>query len=184
MTILVVCLYAVVALTSVMAPEALLAVAAKEGAIEQLSHVVLAFAIVAWAARARTRPRWPAVTAACLLAITLAEELDWGAELGLAAIATALEATVGATNLHNAAHGGAYVLFAVPWALWAALPWAPERWRAAVTPHDPSRATALALAVVALASAFALLAAQPWERALDEVNEAILYMALLGAALR
>jgi hypothetical protein len=184
MTILVVCLYAVVGLGIAIAPEALLAAAAKEGAIEQVSHVVLALGIVAWATRARLRPRWPAVTAAALLAITLAEELDWGAELGLAAIASALDDRVGAPNLHNAAHGAAYALFAVPWALWAALPWAPERWRAAVEPHVPSRATSRALGIVALASGLALLAAQPWERALDEVNEAILYMALLGAALR
>ena len=184
MTILVLGLYAVVCLAIAIAPEALLAAAAKEGAIEQLSHVVLAFAIVAWASRARARPRWPALTAASLLVITLAEELDWGAELGIAAIASALDERVGSPNLHNAAHGAAYALFAIPWALWAALPWAPERWRAAVEPHVPSRATSLALGVVALASALALLAAQPWERALDEVNEAILYIAILAAARR
>jgi hypothetical protein len=137
-TILVVGLYVVVGLAAALAPEALLATAAKEGAIEQLSHVVLALAIVAWASRARVRPRWPAVTAASLLAITLAEELDWGADFGLTSIASLLDELVGAPNLHNAAHGSAYVLFAVPWALWAALPSFHTRPRAPLRSPWPS----------------------------------------------
>ena len=181
---LVAAVYVAIGVAAVLAPATVLDAAAKEGPIESLSHAVLAGGIAAWAVRARVRPRWPALAVAILLALTLAEELDWGAHLGHDAFARVLVDRTGAPNLHNALGGTAYVLFALPWAAFWLAPFAPERWRVALGDHLPARSATFAAVVVAGASLLSSLAAAPWERALEEIHETIHYVLVAVAAFR
>lgn len=172
----VIVLYALIGVASLSAPEAVLRAAAKEGAIEQVSHALLVVAIAVWSSRVRIRPRWPAVAIAVVLAVVLGEEFDWGALDG--------GTSPGGANLHTAWSGAAYVLFAAPWLAWYALPFAPAGFRARVGSHAPGRDESLAAAIVAVVALVSSLAPIEWERALDEIDETILYILVLASGLR
>ncbi len=147
-------------------PAWLLDVCTKEGPAEAAGQVVLLLATLGWAF-VRTRQgagaRWVAV--AC--AVVFAEELDWGAQLGL----TAVVDTLGVANLHNGLGGASYLLFAVPWVLLygAAL-------RGMTTPAWlPPRLDGVAFGLVVLTAGISVLVSSTWEQALDELSELMLY---------
>jgi hypothetical protein len=177
-------IYAAIAGAAWIAPQAVLGAAAKEGAIEVVSHAVLAGGIAAWALRSRVRPRWPAVAMALVLAVVLGEELDWGAHLGVPAIADALTRAGGAPNLHNAWLGASYLLFAAPFCAWFSVPFVPERWRARLQPHVPSRGEAFAFGLIAAVAIASMLVPAAWEGALDEIDETLLYGLVAASAFR
>lgn len=152
-----------------LAPQWLLSVSAKEGAVEAGAQVVLLVAALSWAL-IRTRQGRGAAGVALGCAVVLAEELDWGAQLGF----TGLVGVLGAPNLHNGLGGGSYLLFAVPWALLygAAL-------RGVTTPAwVPPRLDGVAFGLVVLTAGISLLLPTAWERALDELSELMLYVLL------
>ncbi len=146
-----------------------LALAAKEGTLERSSHALLGVASLAWLARARTPPRSVPLLVAAFCVLVLGEELDWGAQLGVHAIANGLQARVGDTNLHNLLGGASYLLFAVPPVVLygSAL--------AGRGPHRPPSADALAFALIAATAAASLGVSPSWESSLDELSELMLY---------
>lgn len=149
---------------------------AKEGPVEHASHAVLLLAVLAWSAlavRRRGRDRLLALALALFLALVLAEELDWGAVYGWGGAGEALARVFGHRNMHNAARGGSYLLFAAPLALWFAWP------RARLAPTVGER-----LAFLVLAAAFVAGNLTAWERQAQELLEALLYALLLAIGLR
>jgi hypothetical protein len=162
---LVIGVYAAAAVAAVIAPEHALRVAAKEGLLEALSHAVLLVGIVAWAVRARIAPRAVPILAAVVLAVVLAEELDWGGLFGVTLVAE----VTGLENFHNSWGGASYLLFAVPFAVFFALPFT------RLARHGPDRGHTFAFAVVMIVAAASALADPVWERALDELNETLAY---------
>ncbi|HET6585179.1 MAG TPA: hypothetical protein VFG69_17095 [Nannocystaceae bacterium] len=178
MLVLVASGWACLVIAIAVAPARVREVCAKEGACELVSHVVLAVAMLAFAAaavraRGHTKPRPGALALVAVLAgIVLGEELDWG----------------GLGNVHNAAGGHSYALFALAAPVLAAVAlgrgsWA-VAWRERLGPWAPTRgdgAAALVVAAVALASA---LVPWPWESEVDEVAELLGYAVLTGVALR
>lgn len=147
---------------------------AKEGPVEHASHLVLLLAALSWLRLGLSRGL--ALAMAAFLLFVLAEEVDWGAVYGLPALGVRIDAAVGHRNLHNAARGASYLLFAVPLALYFA---APARRLGALAPTRDERA-AFAI-VAALFIAFNL---GPWERQAQELLEAVLYALLLAVGLR
>lgn len=169
---------------TVVAPARLQQLAAKEGAIEGVSHVVLAVALVAWLARAvqaRRLPsvRWGLFAMVLYCAVVLAEELDWGAAVGIDFVADRLRAATGRPDLHNAWGGESYVAFGLPLLAVAAAGW--WGWPGARGPWPgPDRGDVQALALVVVTSLAVTLLAPGWERAFDEVAELALYLVLLA----
>lgn len=158
---------------------------AKEGPVEQVSHLVLVVGVGLWLAvyrRARSRRGFPLVAAA-FLALLFLEETDWGAELGFVALSGSIRDLVGASNLHNSWGGHSYVLFALPIFLWFGATLLPERWRAPtlsrIAPYIPSRDARRAFWLVL---AFAALTA-PWEEHVQELSELLIYALLATPAL-
>jgi len=152
---------------------------AKEGPVEHLSHVVLLAAVLAWswlAWRARASARLRALLMAGFLAFVFAEEIDWGGVYGLSAIGLRLDAAVGHRNLHNAARGASYLLFALPLLLHFA---APRRMHGALAPVRDER-----VAFFAVALSFIAWNLGPWERQAQELLEGVLYALLLAVGLR
>jgi hypothetical protein len=148
---------------------------AKEGPVEHASHAVLLLAALAWA-RLAARPapaRWLAAAMAGFLALVLAEELDWGAVYGLPGPGPRLQALLGHRNMHNAARGSSYLLFAAPLALY----FARARGPLAAAPGER-------LAFAAVGALFILGNLTPWEREAQELLEAVLYALLLVVAVR
>ncbi|PCC67680.1 hypothetical protein SAMN02745121_02316 [Nannocystis exedens] len=153
---------------------------AKEGPAEHASHAVLAAAVVAWALAGRAVDR-PAVALAMagFLALVLVEEVDWGSVYGWSAVGERVAAVFGHRNMHNAARGSSYLLFALPLAgyylapgtgrrLGRARPIADERWAFAV-----------------IAGLFVAGNMSPaWERAAQELLELLLYALLLATGVR
>lgn len=162
-------------ITAWLAPQWLLGVCAKEGAIEAVAQVLLLVATLSWAtmqAQKGAGARWVALGCA----VVLAEELDWGAQLGF----TGLVDVLGVANLHNGLGGASYLLFAVPWAVLygAAL-------RGVATPAwVPPRLDGVAFALVVLTAGISLLVSSAWEQALDELSELMLYVLLLVGGTR
>src|SRR5688572_14611872 len=110
---------------ALLAPTSAADLLAKEGPVEHASHLVLLLAVLAWTALAvrRRRPaRLLAALAAAFLALVLAEELDWGAVYGWGGISQAVAGVFGHRNMHNAARGASYLLFAAPLAAFFAWP--------------------------------------------------------------
>ena len=140
--------YALAAVVAAVAPASALQIAEKEGLLEHLSHAVLLVGIVAWMIRARTPPRAVAIAVAVTLTVVLAEELDWGGLFG----ATAVADVTGLPNFHNSWGGASYLVFAVPFAAFFALP------LTRFADHGPSRGHSLAFAVVAVAAVGSTLA--------------------------
>lgn len=181
-------------LLTVLAPEPLRAWTAKEGALEHVSHGLLAVAVVLlWvrACRPVAMPGGRAAVCALALAFTLvlAEELDWGAVIGVHAIADRLQAWTGRRNLHNAWHGGSYVLFAAPVLAIVALGLSRSRAGARARPRmpgwlGPGPSDAVGLLVVGAASLLLTLVLAPWEPQFDEVAETFAYGLVLHAAVR
>lgn len=150
-------------------PAWLLDVCAKEGAAEASSQTVLLVAVAGWAL-VRTRQGAAAGWVALGCAVVLAEELDWGAQLGF----TALVELMGVPNLHNGLGGASYLIFAVPWVvLYAAALRGVEspRW-------VPPRLDGVAFGLVVLTAGISLFVPSAWERALDELSELMLYVLL------
>ena len=180
------------AIAIVLAPERVREVCAKEGACELVSHLVLAIAALGWIAaamraRADVRP-WALALVAGACVVVLGEELDWGGVLGLRGVADPLEGAFGAANVHNAAQGHSYLLFALAAPLLAAVAlgrgaWA-RGWRARLGPWSPCASDgAAALLVIAVALATALV--QPdWDSEVDEVAELLGYSVIAAIALR
>ncbi len=160
------------------APDSALYLLAKEGPVEHLSHLVLLAAVLTWLLLTRradptTRPR--IVLMVGFLALVLAEELDWGAVYGWHLLAPRIAAFAGHRNLHNAARGASYLLFAAPLLLYF---FAPPVHRG-IAPSPDERAAFLAIALLFLAWNFG-----PWERQAQELLETLLYALLLAIALR
>lgn len=158
------------------APERTAGWLAKEGPVEHASHVILALAALAWLALAifkRSAARLLSLALALFLALVLAEELDWGAVYGWRGPGEAIARVFGHRNLHNAASGSSYLLFAVPLAVYFAWP------RAPLTPTRHERR-----AFVLLAAAFLACNLTPWERHGQELLEALLYALMLAVAAR
>ncbi|MCR9160202.1 MAG: hypothetical protein ACE37F_37230 [Nannocystaceae bacterium] len=156
-------------------PSWLLGVAEKEGPVEAASAVVLLAAALGWGV-VRTREGRGAAWVAAACAVVLAEELDWGAQLGLPWFAESF----GVHNLHNGLGGASYLLFALPWvALFGAALWgrARPRWL-------PPRPDGYAFAAVAAVAAVSLALPTAWEQALDELSELLLYVLLAVGGLR
>lgn len=144
---------------------------AKEGPVEHASHVILLLAALAWLAlTART---WFAALVALFLALVLAEELDWGAVYHWRGPGEAIARTFGHRNMHNAARGSSYLLFAAPLAAYFAWP---------RTPLPPTRSDRLAFLLVAILFLACNLTA--WERHGQELLEALLYTLMLAIAAR
>ncbi len=162
-------------LAALLNPAWLLRVSAKEGAAEVAGQVVLLAAVVGWAlvqTRAGRGAAW--VAAAC--GIVLAEELDWGAQLGFDGVVDLL----GMHNLHNSLGGASYLAFAVPWVLLyaAALRGVREpRW-------VPPPTDALAFGLVVAAAGASLAVPGVWEQALDELSGLMLYTLLAVSGTR
>ncbi len=156
-------------------PPWLLHMAAKEGPVEVASHVVLLAAALGWAS-IRTREGRGAAWVGAGCAVVLAEELDWGAQLGVSLFAD----TFGVHNLHNSLGGASYLFFALPWAclFGAAL-------LGKTTPQwIPPRPDAFAFAVVLAVAAASLMLPSAWEQALDELSELLLYVLLAVGGMR
>ena len=156
-------------------PQWLLRMAAKEGPAEAASQVVLLGAALAWAL-VRTREGRGAGWIAAACAVVLAEELDWGAQLGVGGFTDVF----GVENLHNSLGGASYVLFALPWLYLfgaALLGKTKPRW---IPPRPDAFAFVLAVAVAAAS----LVLPSAWEQALDELSELLLYVLLAVGALR
>lgn len=172
---------------AVLGPEPMRGLLAKEGPAEQVSHVVLAVAVIAWSARAM-RPvsmrggRMGAAALALAFAFVLGEELDWGLAFEVHVLADPLIRLVGRPDLHNAWGGASYLLFSLPVlavvALGVAGPTDRAGWR------GPSRGDAIALVLVAIAAVITIALPRAWEAALDELTELLAYVALAAAALR
>jgi hypothetical protein len=86
----------------------------KEGPLEHASHAVLAFVVLSWWRRGRRSA--PARGGAAFWALVLAEELDWGAVLGIPLSPFERQ------NLHNALQGAAYMVFGAAVLAWFGLP--------------------------------------------------------------
>jgi len=172
--------YAATLALAIAAPDALLGFAAKEGPLEQGSHVVLAAAVVAWLVRVRQPPRWAPLVLALALAVVLAEETDWGALVADNALTSAFARLTGRPRLHADA---SYLLFAIPWLAWLAASLAPT-WRMRLGPHAASRDEVVAAGLVAVATLGSVLLPIEWERALEEISETIFYALLFASAVR
>jgi len=161
---------------------------AKEGAIEHLSHGVLAVGIVAWGASAARHRRVPPACLALFLLLVLAEELDWGLVYGWPAGASVVRAVGGDRNLHNLLGGHSYVLFALPLvALYgcALLPEArrrvPERWFGRTLPPKGDAWAFFVLCPIAVLLPEAL---ESRAAMMDEVFETGLYVLVLVTGIR
>ncbi len=167
----------VFAVLAVAAPAAFATVAAKEGPLEHVSHVVLLVAAMAWLRAAlvaatvtRTERRVAiGLTVTCL--VVLGEELDWGGVYGVGSL----------TNLHNAWSGASYLLFAIPVVVGVGV----VGWR---NPKNrgrlPRRRDAVGLAVLGVASLALTVLWPAGEAAVDEIGESLLYVGLAWMALR
>lgn len=159
-------LVSLVGTTTWLVPDWLLEVCAKEGAAEAAGQVVLLVAVAGWAV-IRTRQGAGAGWVALGCAVVLAEELDWGAQLGAHAL-------VGVHNLHNGLGGASYLLFAVPWVVLYGV-----ALRGVTTPAwVPPRLDGVAFGIVGLTAGVSLLVPSAWEQALDELSELMLYALL------
>lgn len=156
--------------------------AAKEGPAEHASHAVLAAAVLAWASAGRRGERALTLAMAGFLALVLAEEVDWGSVYGWPALGQRVAAVFGHRNMHNAAHGSSYQLFALPlvgyYMVLGTGRWS-ARWRRLTATRDERWAF---VAVAGLFIAGNMSAA--WERAAQEVLELLLYALLLATGLR
>lgn len=149
---------------------------AKEGPVEHASHLVLLLAVAAWialAARTRGRSRLLAAVLAAFLALVLAEELDWGAVYGWPGPGEAVARVFGHRNMHNAARGSSYLLFAAPLAAFFAWP---------AAPLPATRGERLAFALIA--ALFLACNLTAWERHGQELLEGLVYALLLAVAVR
>lgn len=159
-----------------------LALLAKEGPVEHASHVVLASAALSWARAAMRREGGERALAAALsgfAALVLAEEIDWGAVYGWPPLGERLAAVFGVRNMHNAARGGSYLLFALPWCLYFLAPGTALR----PGPLAPIRDERCAFALIGALFFVGNLSAQ-YERAAQELLELLLYALLLAVAVR
>jgi hypothetical protein len=161
------------------APGPALHLLAKEGPLEQASHLVVLLAVLAWtwlAARCTGGARLRAALLAAFLLLVLAEEIDWGAIYGPGAVGRSFAAVFGHRNMHNALAGSSYLLFALPLALHFA---APARLHGRLAPVVDER-----LAFVAIAVQFILWNLGPWERQAQELLEACVYALMLAYGVR
>lgn len=184
--------WVILAIAIATAPDHVRTICAKEGPCEIVSHVVLGAAIVGFGAAAvQARPparAWALALVAIACTVVLGEELDWGAVLGVRLLADPLERGLGSANVHNAARGHSYVLFAIaaPVVAMVALgrgAWA-ERWRARLGRCAPSKDDGVAvLVVLGVALGVAILAPR-WDAVVDEVAELLGYGILLARCMR
>ncbi len=179
---------AATAALAVAAPELLAQLCAKEGPLEQLSHWVLAAAVLAWirhALRARDDRPWALLVSLWLL-LVLGEEIDWGGVYYFNDIADYLRARVGHRNLHNALDGLAYTGFALLTAallLYGVLR-ARARALAGRPTRGPTRDDALGLGLLALVTTAVTLALPRLEATVEECAELLFYAGMLWIALR
>ncbi|MDC0715565.1 hypothetical protein [Nannocystis bainbridge] len=154
------------------------ALLAKEGPAEHASHAVLAAAVVAWAlAGRRADRRAVALAMAGFLALVLVEEVDWGSVYGWTTIGERMAGAFGHRNMHNAARGSSYLLFALPLIGYFA---APRRWLGGLAPSRDERWAFVAIAGLFVAGNMSA----AWERAAQELLELLLYALLLAIGLR
>lgn len=184
---------ALVTLGSLLASDRTLAFFAKEGPSEHLSHAVLLGAVLAWsmfgARERRPRRSWPTFAMAAFLAVVLLEETDWGAVYGVQELSAVVRTWFPKGNLHNAASGASYMLFAVPLLGYFLLPLSSGRLgRACVDAFGASVPGAserwVFVLVAFLPPPLTLVLSTRWERALDEMIELPLYGLMLSIAVR
>jgi hypothetical protein len=181
-TVAVVVASAVALVVAVASPTTALALLAKEGPIEHASHVALATAALLWALAAGRREggeRALAAVMAGFCGLVLAEEIDWGAVYGWPALGERLAAVFGHRNMHNAARGSSYLLFAAPLAGYFLAPGTALRPGPLAPIRDERRAFALIGALF-----FAGNLSASYERAAQELLELLLYALLLAVAWR
>lgn len=157
------------------APDPARRLLAKEGPLEQASHVVLLLAALAWArlaTRSTAGARLRSALLAVFLSFVLAEEIDWGAIYGAGAVGRAFATVFGHRNMHNALSGASYLLFALPLALHFA---APARLHGRLVPVADER-----LAFFAIGALFVAWNLGPWERQAQELLELCLYSLMLA----
>lgn len=162
-------------IAAVLAPQWLLRMCTKEGPAEAAGQVILLGAALGWAV-VRTREGRGAAWIAAGCAVVLAEELDWGMQLGVPLFAEFF----GVHNLHNSLHGATYILFALPWVYLfgaALLGKTKPRW-------IPPRPDAFAFAIVVCVAGVSLALPSIWEQALDELSELLLYVLLAVSGMR
>ncbi|MBK7584782.1 MAG: hypothetical protein IPI67_31910 [Myxococcales bacterium] len=145
-----------------------LRLAAKEGPLEHVGHVVVVAALGLWcvvAARAGGRARGLAIAAAVYLTLVVLEEIDWGevygVDLGHSLVA---RLTHGSPNFHNAqlSHGSllgwSVVWMSGPMIVFFALPLAPfQSWRRFWASFDPAASTLIEAVVFFGAAAASVL---------------------------
>lgn len=142
---------------------------AKEGWVEHVSHGVVALAALGWSAVARRNPF--AVPVAVFLVILLGEEVDYGALFGWWG-----EADGGPRNLHTAASGAGYLLFA---GLVAAFFWCglvTKAWFQRLGSAAPTRWDAVAFGVVAAGEIVVPLLVPARAAQVQELSELWLYL--------
>lgn len=161
-------------------PAAALTWLAKEGPVEHASHVVLAAAALAWARAGRAGDaRLVTLGMTCFLALVLAEEVDWGAVYGWTALGERVAAVFGHRNMHNAARGSSYLLFALPLCAYYLAPGTGRR-LGRLAPTTDERAAFAAIGGLFLLGNMSA----AWERAAQELLELLLYALLLATGLR
>lgn len=165
-------------------PETAQAWLAKEGPAEHASHAVLAAAAVAWAVAGRSaRARALTLAMAAFLVLVLAEEIDWGAVYGWPNVGEQIAAVFGHRNMHNAARGASYQLFALPLVGYYMSPgtgWWGRPWWGRSQPTVDERAAFAAIAGLFLLGNMSA----AWERAAQELLELLLYALLLATGVR
>ncbi len=148
---------------------------AKEGPIEQVSHVILLGAVGVWLwlwLRGARQAVWVSI----YLLVLLGEEIDWGGVYGWHGLAYQLDRLTGDRNLHNAGGGASYLLFAGPLVLYFL---GSSRWWGCVVPTRRERLGFGVIAVMFLAWNLT-----PWEAEAQELIEACLYGLIAGVGLR
>lgn len=152
---------------------------AKEGPAEHASHAVVAAAVVAWLLASRPGGRAVPLAMAGFLALVLVEEIDWGSVYGWPAVGERVAAVFGHRNMHNAARGSSYLLFALPLVAYYMAP-GTGRWLGRARPIRDERWAFAALGALFVAGNMSA----AWERAAQELLELLLYALLLATGLR
>ncbi|WAS97440.1 hypothetical protein [Nannocystis punicea] len=179
-TLMVVAIAAAAVVSALASPDATREVLAKEGPAEHASHAVLAAAVVAWALAGRSAGRRAVPLAmAGFLALVLVEEIDWGSVYGWTAAGERVAAVFGHRNMHNAARGSSYLLFALPLVGYYLAP-GTGRWLGRLAPLRDERWAFAAVAALFVAGNMSA----AWERAAQELLELLLYALLLATGLR
>ncbi len=121
---------------------------AKEGPVEDVSHLLLAAGTLVFFGRGvQLRKLGPWLVGGFLLVLLL-EEVDWGLVYGFVQVSSAISDVVGESNLHNSVGGHSYLLFGIPVLLFAIVGLRIPRLGSRIVEwlaHVPSRSASVAL---------------------------------------